>query len=356
VLPSQTGLLAALEVYSSTDPNNSSIAGLLIGATETRLFSGITGTGTYLPMAFYTGGSERMRVDTSGNVGIGTSSPVRQLSVGTPNGGVGTAINVGSGTSSLGTLEFGDGATGDDRYRGYVQYDHSGNSLRLGTDAVERMRIDSSGNVGIGTASPSTRLNVSGAGTTSTFWTNGDAGGAALVLQDTGGASNNGGQLLFGATQGLFAGIKGVIQNGTGPAGDLLFQTRSTSGNIVERARITFGGDFQFNSGYGSVATAYGCRAWVNFDGTSTPPSIRASGNVSSISRQATGQFTVNFSTALSSDYSIVGGGKVSNNNTTSNQICSFFFHTLTTTSAQFNSQDAGTLRSPLLGNIAVFR
>ena len=35
-----------------------------------------------------------------------------------------------------------------------------------------------------------------------------------------------------------------------------------------EQARITSAGLFQFNSGYGSVATAYGCRAWVNFNGT----------------------------------------------------------------------------------------
>jgi hypothetical protein len=40
--------------------------------------------------------------------------------------------------------------------------------------------------------------------------------------------------------------------------------------------------NFKFNSGYGSVATAYGCRAWVNFNGTGTV-AIRASGNVSSI-------------------------------------------------------------------------
>ena len=292
-----------------------------------------------------------MRVDTSGNVGIGTTPPAASLSVTkqtTALSGTGNSYGLymyptSSGLTNIDAITNGSGNTS----LGFRTYNNG---------TYNEVRMDSSGNVGIGTDSPLTRLNVSGAGTTSTFWTNGDAGGAALVLQDTGGASNNGGQLLFGATQGLFAGIKGAIQNGTGPAGDLLFQTRSTSGNIVERARITSGGDFQFNSGYGSVATAYGCRAWVNFDGTSTPPSIRASGNVSSISRQATGQFTVNFSTALSSDYSIVGGGKVSNNNTTTNQICSFFFHTLTTTSAQFNSQDAGTLRSPLLGNIAVFR
>jgi len=50
---------------------------------------------------------------------------------------------------------FADGTTGDDVSRGRIQYVHSGDSLIFGTDATERMRIDSSGNVGIGTTSPS---------------------------------------------------------------------------------------------------------------------------------------------------------------------------------------------------------
>jgi hypothetical protein len=57
--------------------------------------------------------------------------------------------------------------------------------------------------------------------------------------------------------------------------------------------------NFKFNSGYGSVATAYGCRAWVNFNGTGTV-AIRASGNVTSITDNGTGDYTVNFATALS--------------------------------------------------------
>ena len=57
-------------------------------------------------------------------------------------------------------------------------------------------------------------------------------------------------------------------------------------------------GNFQMNSGYGSVATAYGCRAWVNFNGTGTV-AIRASGNVSSITDNGTGDYTVNFTTAM---------------------------------------------------------
>ena len=57
-------------------------------------------------------------------------------------------------------------------------------------------------------------------------------------------------------------------------------------------------GNFQFNSGYGSVATAYGCRAWVNFNGTGTV-AIRASGNVTSITDNGTGDYKVNFTTAM---------------------------------------------------------
>ena len=74
-----------------------------------------------------------------------------------------------------------------------------------------------------------------------------------------------------------------------------------------KQAEITTAGLFQFNSGYGSVATAYGCRAWVNFNGTGTV-AIRASGNVSSITDNGTGDYTVNFTTAMpDANYSIGG-------------------------------------------------
>jgi hypothetical protein len=57
-------------------------------------------------------------------------------------------------------------------------------------------------------------------------------------------------------------------------------------------------GNLSFNSGYGSSAVAYGCRAWVNFNGTGTP-AIRASGNVTSLTDNGTGDYTVNFTTAM---------------------------------------------------------
>jgi hypothetical protein len=78
--------------------------------------------------------------------------------------------------------------------------------------------------------------------------------------------------------------------------------------NNIERARITAGGDFQFNSGYGSVATAFGCRAWVNFNGTNG--AIRGSGNVSSVTYNSVGNSTVNFTTAMpDTNYSAVCSG-----------------------------------------------
>jgi uncharacterized protein (AIM24 family) len=66
----------------------------------------------------------------------------------------------------------------------------------------------------------------------------------------------------------------------------------------VQVGEFDASGNFQFNSGYGSTAIAYGCRAWVNFNGTGTV-AIRASGNVTSITDNSTGNYTINFTTAM---------------------------------------------------------
>jgi len=94
---------------------------------------------------------------------------------------------------------------------------------------------------------------------------------------------------------------------------DGLKLTSDTSGQIdfqsagSTKATIDTSGNLKFNSGYGSVGTAYGCRAWVNFDGTGTV-SINGSGNVSSITDNGTGQYTVNFATNMpDDDYSVSG-------------------------------------------------
>ena len=78
------------------------------------------------------------------------------------------------------------------------------------------------------------------------------------------------------------------------PAADTL--AASTAG--TKQFELSSSGNLSFNSGYGSAAVAYGCRAWVNFNGTGTV-AIRASGNVSSITDNGTGDYTVNFTTAM---------------------------------------------------------
>jgi hypothetical protein len=71
-IPNGTGTLAQVSAVSNSDPTNGSIAALRVtDATDVRLISTRNGSGTFLPMTFYTGGSERVKIDTSGNVGIG---------------------------------------------------------------------------------------------------------------------------------------------------------------------------------------------------------------------------------------------------------------------------------------------
>ena len=88
-----------------------------------------------------------------------------------------------------------------------------------------------------------------------------------------------------------------------------------------EGMRLDTSQNFLFNSGYGSVATAYGCRAWANWNGTSSGTiTPRGSGNVSSVTKNGTGDYTVNFTNALvDANYSSVStaGELVGDNNST---------------------------------------
>jgi hypothetical protein len=113
----------------------------------------------------------QLYLNTNGNVGIGTTSPQRKLHVQhssiSPSSVYGTLIVEQSNESSIGILGttyssvyFGDAQA---PYTGGIVYQHSDNHLEFRTNGnSERMRITSTGNVGIGTTSPSAKLSVIG--------------------------------------------------------------------------------------------------------------------------------------------------------------------------------------------------
>jgi hypothetical protein len=128
------------------------------------------GTGEII---FHQTSGEKVRIDSSGRVGIGTSSPGYALDVAAADttASTGYAVRIrANATAGAGALQFTDSAATvqygllvfDANGVGTLQAEGASSRLAFSTNAIERLRIDSSGNVGIGTSSPTATLDVNG--------------------------------------------------------------------------------------------------------------------------------------------------------------------------------------------------
>jgi len=104
VVPNGSSTSAGVSVANNSSLTNASkIVMATNGATDTQIISGINGSGTYLPLSFYTNNTLAMQVDTSQRLAIGGATAAGKLSIGSTTGSVGIALQP---TNGIGTYAY----------------------------------------------------------------------------------------------------------------------------------------------------------------------------------------------------------------------------------------------------------
>ena len=294
---------AANEFNVISSPTHASVINL--GDTDDYNICRIKGDNSNNSLQFQTNNAERMRIDSSGNVGVGTSSPVNNLHIQGSSGlrivnsddtsnlsilgfdnNESPVLNLYSNNAvtakihSEGNSYFNGGNTGfgissplgrihakqhNTAYGIVVEANgndawlrlHHNNSIGIVETTYnssagftpltfkvansERMRIDTSGNVGIGTSTIQSwaRLELEGSAGVQT------GANQALHIKSPSTTAGQGVGLRLNAASGSHeaVGIIGVVNNASGNAGSMTFHTYNGGGDIPERARITSSGE-----------------------------------------------------------------------------------------------------------------
>jgi hypothetical protein len=238
--------LGVIEFYSGDDSGFGDLVKASISATQ-PLTSPVNGELVFKTSSSSTSLSEAMRISANGSVGIGTATPNYLLDV----EGSGSLLRVNStsgnnivqlsvpDTTSITGINFGDSGSTN---AGYIWYRHNGDSLAFSTAGTEAMRILSSGSVGIGTSSPSGKLDVAGVTPTLTIsdtqdksWTSSDTtlGELAFRTRDSSGIGSHNVSFIRAVNE---------VASSTTPSGALSFGISQANNNASEAMRIDSSG------------------------------------------------------------------------------------------------------------------
>ena len=187
-------------------------------------------------------------ISTDLNVGgaVKGNAGTRAISVGTAGSVIG-GLQLWSTTAGTSYVQFGDeSGTAANHYRGYLSYNHANDSMSLGTSGSTKATIDSSGNVGIGTSSPDSPLEIQAA-------TNSSSDTTYLKLYNAG---ENVGHIDFENGNGSLARITGTKQGAGASANDgiLTFSTAFDT-TLSERMRIDSSGNLLLNTASSPTTT-----------------------------------------------------------------------------------------------------